>query len=80
MWGPSVPFYDFLSVMDQELPGYAVQRSTKTKMDAATSEGRQEGKANRKEQKREKREKDRGERQGSGTPANPPSPHTHSEL
>ncbi|XP_031436395.1 thioredoxin domain-containing protein 16 isoform X2 [Clupea harengus] len=80
MWGPSVSFYDFLSVMDQELPGYAVQRSTKTKMDAATSEGRQEGKANRKEQKREKREKDRGERQGSGTPANPPSPHTHSEL
>ncbi|KAI4889220.1 hypothetical protein NFI96_022473 [Prochilodus magdalenae] len=30
-WGPPVPFYDFLAVMDEESPGYAAQRSPKTK-------------------------------------------------
>ncbi|XP_022529032.2 thioredoxin domain-containing protein 16 isoform X3 [Astyanax mexicanus] len=30
-WGPPVPFYNFLSVMDEEAPGYAAQRSHKTK-------------------------------------------------
>ncbi|KPP60353.1 thioredoxin domain-containing protein 16-like [Scleropages formosus] len=28
-WGPSVPFYDFLSIMDQEVPGYAAQKTPK---------------------------------------------------
>ncbi|XP_036398378.1 thioredoxin domain-containing protein 16 [Megalops cyprinoides] len=31
-WGPPVPFYDFLSIMDQEAPGYAAQKSPKLKI------------------------------------------------
>ncbi|XP_028857829.1 thioredoxin domain-containing protein 16 [Denticeps clupeoides] len=30
-WTPAVPFYDFLSIMDEEMPGYASQRDPKTK-------------------------------------------------
>ncbi|KAJ7991016.1 hypothetical protein DPEC_G00292860 [Dallia pectoralis] len=30
-WEPVVPFFDFLAAMDQEVPGYAAQRSPKTK-------------------------------------------------
>ncbi|XP_072545094.1 thioredoxin domain-containing protein 16 [Salminus brasiliensis] len=30
-WGPPVPFYNFLAVMDEEAPGYAAQRGPKTK-------------------------------------------------
>ncbi|KAF7664167.1 hypothetical protein LDENG_00187100 [Lucifuga dentata] len=31
-WPPVVPFYDFLSVMDRELPGYAQQKTPKSKV------------------------------------------------
>ncbi|KAL2098499.1 hypothetical protein ACEWY4_004979 [Coilia grayii] len=84
-WGPAVPFYDFLSVMDQELPGYATQRSARSKMAAAAGGGRPEGKTDTKEEKRGERrkegEKDSDERQDSRKhPANTPSPHTHTEL
>ncbi|XP_006632551.3 thioredoxin domain-containing protein 16 isoform X1 [Lepisosteus oculatus] len=30
-WAPPVPFYDFLAIMDKEVPGFATQRTPKSK-------------------------------------------------
>ncbi|XP_062379571.1 thioredoxin domain-containing protein 16 [Sardina pilchardus] len=85
-WEPSVPFFDFLSVMDEELPGYAAQRSPKTKMAAGRGEAHLARRTSKREEVKEeeeegrKREKDHSERRSSGAPAHTPSPHTHSEL
>uniref|UniRef100_A0A4W5RRQ9 Uncharacterized protein n=1 Tax=Hucho hucho TaxID=62062 RepID=A0A4W5RRQ9_9TELE len=80
-WMPSMPFYDFLSVMDQEVPGYASQRSAKTKT------SRMEGE--REKKRRSSSSGGGGERQagagahnphGSPTTKPPQAPHHHSEL
>ncbi|XP_038865848.1 thioredoxin domain-containing protein 16 isoform X4 [Salvelinus namaycush] len=74
-WMPSMPFYDFLSVMDQEVPGYASQRSAKTKTSRI--------------ERAEGEKSSSGERQaragahnpqGSPTTKPPQTPHHHSEL
>uniref|UniRef100_A0A8C7PRH7 Thioredoxin domain containing 16 n=1 Tax=Oncorhynchus mykiss TaxID=8022 RepID=A0A8C7PRH7_ONCMY len=64
-WMPSMPFYDFLSVMDQEVPGYASQRSAKTKTNRIE---RAEG------------EKEKSSSGGSPTTKPPQTSHHHSEL
>ncbi|XP_024292574.2 thioredoxin domain-containing protein 16 isoform X2 [Oncorhynchus tshawytscha] len=78
-WMPSMPFYDFLSVMDQEVPGYASQRSAKTKTN----------RIERAEGEKEKSSSGGGERQartgahdpqGSPTTKPPQTSHHHSEL
>ncbi|XP_076151722.1 thioredoxin domain-containing protein 16 [Alosa pseudoharengus] len=90
-WEPSVPFFDFLSVMDEELPGYAAQRSPKAKtadgreearpvQRTSTREEEEEKEEEEREKEEEEEEEDHGERRSSGAPAHTPSPHTHSEL
>ncbi|MBN3298842.1 TXD16 protein, partial [Amia calva] len=37
-WGPPVPFYDFLAIMDKEAPGFAAQRSPQSKKDVGEEE------------------------------------------
>jgi len=63
-WGPPVPFFDFLEIMDQEAPTYAVQRGPKMK------NGGREG--NRKQKPNQK--------QTPHPSPNPQAPHQHSEL
>ncbi|XP_062303219.1 thioredoxin domain-containing protein 16 isoform X1 [Osmerus eperlanus] len=65
-WEPAVQFYDFLSVMDQEVPGYASQRSHKTKT--------------RPREERKKRRNDSGDRQAQAASTGSSKPHQHSEL
>ncbi|KAL4656246.1 thioredoxin domain-containing protein 16 isoform X1 [Arapaima gigas] len=38
-WNPPVPFYNFLSIMDQEAPGYAAQRTPKMSKNRVEEEG-----------------------------------------
>ncbi|XP_071782536.2 thioredoxin domain-containing protein 16 [Centroberyx gerrardi] len=76
-WTPVVPFYDFLSVMDQEVPGYAQQRTPKSK----------EKKGEEEDEEEEERRRSRGggmeggdrraQRDSSSSPSTPP---LHSEL
>ncbi|KAL7872787.1 hypothetical protein AOLI_G00118580 [Acnodon oligacanthus] len=66
-WGPSVPFYDFLAVMDEEAPGYAAQRSPKTK--PGGKRGSERG--------QERNPAGRGETE---TAFNPQTPPAHTEL
>ncbi|XP_073725326.1 thioredoxin domain-containing protein 16 [Misgurnus anguillicaudatus] len=66
-WGPSVPFYDFLAIMDQEAPGYASQRGPKMKTGS-------------KESHREQKDKSSNQRQTTHSSSSPHKPHKHSEL
>ncbi|KAJ8411883.1 hypothetical protein AAFF_G00155210 [Aldrovandia affinis] len=72
-WGPPVPFYDFLSIMDQEAPGYAAQKTHKLK-----TRGREQGEEDGCEQgsssERTLNRKPPKDRMG------PLTPHQHSEL
>lgn len=65
-WGPPVPFYDFLAIMDQDAPGYASQRDPKMKSGA-------------KEGDRQQKDTTPDQRQTSKSPK-PQTPHEHSEL
>ncbi|XP_048830089.1 thioredoxin domain-containing protein 16 isoform X2 [Brienomyrus brachyistius] len=68
-WGPPVSFYNFLSIMDQQLPGYAAQRtpeSTKRGMEAEHRD-KQSGQT------------EQGARDTKHWPQEP-SPHQHYEL
>ncbi|KAK2879002.1 hypothetical protein Q8A67_019793 [Cirrhinus molitorella] len=66
-WGPPVPFFDFLAIMDQEAPTYAAQRGPKTK-------------TGRREDHREQKHVTPNQRQTSHTSQNPQAPRQHSEL
>ncbi|KAL6477326.1 hypothetical protein MHYP_G00131610 [Metynnis hypsauchen] len=66
-WGPPVPFYDFLAVMDEEAPGYAAQRSPKAK--PGGKRGSERG--------QERSPAGRGETE---TAFNPQRPSAHTEL
>ncbi|XP_052009390.1 LOW QUALITY PROTEIN: thioredoxin domain-containing protein 16 [Xyrauchen texanus] len=68
-WGPPVPFYDFLAIIDQEVPGYASQRGPKMKTG---------GREDHKEQG--KKDVAHNQRQTSHPSPNPHAPHQHSEL
>lgn len=80
-WTPAVAFYDFLSVMDQEAPGYASQRTPKTKARPGGGEEEEE-----EEGKAKKRRIDSNDRRAqpvsaSSSPSSKPlKPHQHSEL
>ncbi|XP_077095218.1 thioredoxin domain-containing protein 16 isoform X1 [Siphateles boraxobius] len=63
-WGPPVPFFDFLAIMDQEAPTYAAQRGPKMKNGGR--EGNREQKPNQK--------------QTPHPSPNPQAPRQHSEL
>ncbi|KAJ8290240.1 hypothetical protein GJAV_G00010400 [Gymnothorax javanicus] len=69
-WGPPVPFYDFLSIMDEEVPGYAIQKPPRVK------------KGTRKEKEEERQ--GGGEESAVEGPSQPltrpPAHHKHSEL
>uniref|UniRef100_A0A667X906 Thioredoxin domain containing 16 n=1 Tax=Myripristis murdjan TaxID=586833 RepID=A0A667X906_9TELE len=78
-WTPVVPFYDFLSAMDQEVPGYAQQRTSKSK------EKKGEEEEEDKEERRRRRSRDGGIESGSrrverDSSSNPSTPPLHSEL
>lgn len=76
-WMPSMPFYDFLSVMDQEVPGYASQRSAKTKTSRIE---RAEGEKEKSSGGGERQARAGAHNpQGSPTTKPPQTPH-HSEL
>lgn len=66
-WGPPVPFYDFLAIMDQEAPGYASQRDPKMKAGA-------------KEGHREQTDMTSNQRQTTHSSPKPQAPPEHSEL
>ncbi|KAG9336715.1 hypothetical protein JZ751_003063 [Albula glossodonta] len=69
-WGPPVPFHDFLSVMDQEAPGYATQKVPKRKMgerEKWEEVGGKEVQAGKRETQKHK-------------PPQSPEPHEHTEL
>ncbi|XP_685017.4 thioredoxin domain-containing protein 16 [Danio rerio] len=66
-WGPPVPFFDFLAIMDQEAPTYAAQKAPKTKNG---------GRENHKEQNHVTP----NQSQGPHPSANPQAPRRHSEL
>lgn len=66
-WGPPVPFYDFLAIMDQEAPGYASQRDPKMKTGA-------------KEGHREQKDMTSNQRQTTHSSPKPQAPREHSEL
>uniref|UniRef100_A0A8C2PUW6 Thioredoxin domain containing 16 n=1 Tax=Cyprinus carpio TaxID=7962 RepID=A0A8C2PUW6_CYPCA len=66
-WGPPVPFFDFLAIMDQEAPTYAVQRAPKMK-----SGGR--------EDHRENKHVTPNQKQTPHPSSNPQAPRQHSEL
>ncbi|XP_041704244.2 thioredoxin domain-containing protein 16 isoform X1 [Coregonus clupeaformis] len=79
-WAPPMPFYDFLSVMDQEVPGYASQRSAKTKTSQSErAEGEKEKKRGSSSSGGE-RQAQAHNFQGSPTTKPPQTPHHHSEL
>ncbi|KAM3849222.1 thioredoxin domain-containing protein 16 [Diretmus argenteus] len=65
-WAPVVPFYDFLSVMDQEAPGYAQQRTPKSK--------------EKKKSKEEEEDEERRRRRRKKRDSSPSTPPLHSEL
>ncbi|XP_056157101.1 thioredoxin domain-containing protein 16 [Lampris incognitus] len=73
-WTPLVPFYDFLSVMDQEIPEYAQQRTSKSK------EKKYEKEEDEKQRSGEggKEEDDAQVQREAG--AEPSTPLPHSEL
>ncbi|XP_035234842.1 thioredoxin domain-containing protein 16 [Anguilla anguilla] len=83
-WGPPVPFYDFLSIMDQEAPGYAAQKAPRLKKRGKQAEEEQDV------QEEQEVKGQGGEEGGSpdGTLHNkpaqphtgPPARHPHSEL
>ncbi|KAM4602145.1 thioredoxin domain-containing protein 16 [Polymixia lowei] len=90
-WTPAVPFYDFLSVMDQEVPGYAQQRTPKSKEKKRIEEEEQEEGEKEKEKEEEGEEGERRPSGGGGMegdqrrtqrdPSSKPSPPPlHSEL
>ncbi|XP_026098366.1 thioredoxin domain-containing protein 16 isoform X1 [Carassius auratus] len=66
-WGPPVPFFDFLAIMDQEAPTYAAQRAPKMK-----TGGR--------EDHREQKHVTQNQRQTPHPSPNPQAPRQHSEL
>ncbi|XP_016347887.1 thioredoxin domain-containing protein 16 isoform X1 [Sinocyclocheilus anshuiensis] len=66
-WGPPVPFFDFLAIMDQEAPTYAAQRAPKMK-----TGGR--------EDHREQKHGTPNQRQTPHPSPNPQAPRQHSEL
>uniref|UniRef100_A0A673G564 Thioredoxin domain-containing protein 16-like n=1 Tax=Sinocyclocheilus rhinocerous TaxID=307959 RepID=A0A673G564_9TELE len=66
-WGPPVPFFDFLAIMDQEAPTYAAQRAPKIK-----TGGR--------EDHREQKHVTPNQRQTPHPSPNPQAPRQHSEL
>uniref|UniRef100_A0A672P825 Thioredoxin domain containing 16 n=1 Tax=Sinocyclocheilus grahami TaxID=75366 RepID=A0A672P825_SINGR len=66
-WGPPVPFFDFLAIMDQEAPTYAAQRAPKIK-----TGGR--------EDHREQKHVAPNQRQTPHPSPNPQAPRQHSEL
>uniref|UniRef100_A0A8C0Y768 Thioredoxin domain containing 16 n=1 Tax=Cyprinus carpio carpio TaxID=630221 RepID=A0A8C0Y768_CYPCA len=66
-WGPPVPFFDFLAIMDQEAPTYAVQRAPKMK-----TGGR--------EDHRENKHVTPNQKQTPHPSSNPQAPRQHSEL
>ncbi|KAJ8341122.1 hypothetical protein SKAU_G00334130 [Synaphobranchus kaupii] len=78
-WGPPVPFYDFLSIMDQEAPGYAAQKAPRQK------------KGGKQEEEEQEEEKGHGGDEGGSVEgtlhhkpplprSGPPARHQHSEL
>ncbi|XP_030636824.1 thioredoxin domain-containing protein 16 [Chanos chanos] len=68
---PSVGFYDFLAIMDREVPGYAAQRIPRGKS------GAREG---RKLQPQQEEQRGAHEGQAPGASLSPGTPHQHSEL
>ncbi|XP_050988530.1 thioredoxin domain-containing protein 16 isoform X1 [Labeo rohita] len=66
-WGPPVPFFDFLAIMDQEAPTYAAQRGPKTK-----TGGREDHRA--------QKHVTPNQRRTSHPSPNPQAPRQHSEL
>ena len=78
-WTPVAPFYDFLSVMDQEVPGHAQQRTPKTK--EKRGRGRGVGRNDSKEDKPHDEEEEmlRG-RGGDDRGSDPSTAPLHSEL
>ncbi|KAF4102026.1 thioredoxin domain-containing protein 16 isoform X2 [Onychostoma macrolepis] len=66
-WGPPVPFFDFLAIMDQEAPTYAAQRAPNMK-----TGGR--------EDHREQKHVTPNQRRTPHPSPNPQAPRQHSEL
>ncbi|XP_010890645.1 thioredoxin domain-containing protein 16 isoform X2 [Esox lucius] len=81
-WEPPVPFYDFLAVMDQEVPGYASQRSPKTKMRPSERDDKEEAEKNRRgiHGNADRRVRAGAHKPQESTMTKPPAPHHHTEL
>uniref|UniRef100_A0A3B3RLT7 Thioredoxin domain containing 16 n=1 Tax=Paramormyrops kingsleyae TaxID=1676925 RepID=A0A3B3RLT7_9TELE len=69
-WGPPVSFYNFLSIMDQQLPGYAAQRTPESKKRGMEAEHRD----------KQSGHTEQGARDIKHWPKQPSSPHQHYEL
>ncbi|KAL0969854.1 hypothetical protein UPYG_G00233260 [Umbra pygmaea] len=79
-WEPPVPFFDFLGVMDQEVPGYASQRSPKTKSSLSEREHKENRDTQRGICSSSERQFLHGAQNSNESPTTKPPVAQHSEL